>query len=246
MCRMLLACGKLDAEACLLAIVDMARGVAPSHERPDLCHDAGWGMVYRVRGTRKMRTYRSAEPIWADPVRHRAAEMDLDVLAVHCRNSVGGLIGPKHVHPRLLRTEAGTWTAMHNGALPQLAAAFGPGAAPLDTDNYLRLVVERCPGTTPAAVLHVLDRHPGGTSANAFFIHPRRAIVVNDFPSDSPHPRFYTLSMLRTDGGLVVASEPCPDLAPAARWADLGRRHAFEILLDRPQASNPNLEKHHG
>lgn len=237
MCRLLAAVGRAAPVDRLFAAASrMARGAGWNHERGDMVHDAGWGAAWYVADSGWC-SHKSVTPIFQDAQACRLVDLLADrhpsALLIHVRNSsFNGLRGHAFLHPQFHETDSGLrWGIMHNGSLSPLRDLLGSEAGMFDTADYVRFAAPLLgQDDPPNRLVEAMEELPRGwTSANAFLYSHRRLLVVNLFPADTPHPRFYTMHQAVADGIRYFASEPCPEVASS--WSPLGRRVAVEIAL---------------
>ena len=234
MCRLIAVIGNDSAARVLRTARTLARGGSRTHERPEMSHTAGWGMIFRREGSSKLEIYRSGASIEDDAAVDALAAARCDLILIHLRNASGnGLSGGDYAHPQSWQPSSVPWHIMHNGSMPALATRLGAAAAHFDTANYIRYAVpaesDRLDG---ASLLRKLDELPDSTAANAFLVNPHFLYVVNHFPADSRFPRFYTMHEARHDGVRYIASEPLPSLAPMGAWRPIGNGNVIEINLE--------------
>lgn len=240
MCRMIAAVGKFDAGAIANAAVAMSQGRTAAHEFPARRHFDGWGAVY-LDAQDRLACVRDAAPISGDRLRPRLNKVDGRLLVVHARAaSVKSKTGIDYVHPvqgRLGRHDA---YFFHNGYAPDVFRQLGYENSFWDSrELFAWLIPAFEAGDRQAALRERLESLPTSTtSANFMLVEPNGLTICNWFTEPSPSPRYYTMHLARTEGALIIASDPILELAPAAPWEPINNRTIMAFCLQETQVGN--------
>jgi glutamine amidotransferase len=220
MCRHL---GWLGRETSLSSLVlDPPCGLrvqsyAPRRQKHGLLNADGWGVGFFDGST--PRRWRSSAPLWGDV----SFDSIAPALRSHCvvaavRSATVGM--PIEASATAPFTD-GRWLLSHNGVvnrdvLPTSAAA----ASTCDSAVLAALIFARGLGALGQTIAEV-----GAADPNA-----RLNILAADGSRMLATTWGDTLSILRRDDGLVLASEPYDD---QPGWEDVPDRHLVEVTADR-------------
>lgn len=230
MCRMIVAAGRVNVPAVLRAAWGMSAGHTADHDGPITRHPNGWGAAWRE--PTGLGLYRSAEPMpeSADGFPHPPPETDF--LTVHVRHATRPTTnGVRFTHPVTAASGGVPWLLFHNGYTPTAYRPLGRADSEFDTAELLDYLRPAAGDTLDRATLIArLNRlEPGGTAANAVFINPARAYVLQWAFAPIRYPRYFTLWRHRGPQVTYVSSERIHDLAPAAAWEPLAQGDLIEF-----------------
>lgn len=222
MCRMILASGTFDVGGITAAAVAMSRGETADHDNTTVCHQHGWGAVWRDPSEAVV-CHRDTRPAWEGIPDSPLIDLATDFVAVHVRNAtLPEKQGLNFLHP--LSREADDWYFMHNGYMPTVHRLLGRERSQFDSAEYFDYLIP--PGTAALDEEIVMERlkavPPGGsTSGNAIAVNRSGASVVHWSPRETPTPRFFILYEFHTPEVHVISSEVVPALAEPAAWRTL-------------------------
>jgi predicted glutamine amidotransferase len=234
MCRMIMAFGRFASGQIFDSAICMSEGITAGPQAPAPCHRNGWGAVWKDPRTQRLKLYRDTRPI-AEGFRSSGLPgLETDFLAVHVRHAtLPHTQGMEYTHPITRPGSRGPWFLMHNGYLPTVFRELGMAQSRFDTAEYFEYVVPRRGYLLDRdEVLSKLERlAPGSTSANAILINPNRVYVLQWFPAEARHVRYYTMHRLTTAQADIVSSEPMATLSAASGWQPLQRGDLIEFKL---------------
>ena len=122
MCRHIMAVGRSGAAAVLDAAVAMSAGRTADHDGRVRVHPNGWGALRRTPDG-ALAVHREVKPLFETWYDSPVAGLEKTLLAVHSRHAtLPKNRGLEFTHP-LTRPGDVPWYFMHNGFLPDLAAA---------------------------------------------------------------------------------------------------------------------------
>lgn len=230
MCRHL---GWLGAETPVSALVlDPPHGLrvqsyAPRRQQHGLMNADGWGVGF-FDGTTPRR-WRSASPMWGDVSFESIAPAlrGRSIVAAVRSATVGMPIEASAAAP----FTDGTWLLSHNGVVDRAVLPDGLDAESVcDSALLAALVFSRGMGVLGQTIAEVGAADPGARLNIIAANHSRMlATTWGD-----------TLSILRRDDGVVLASEPYDDHPD---WEDLPDRHLVEVTADRVTVTDLNPTK---
>lgn len=233
MCRMILAHGRFSSLAVLHAARAMSEGCTATHDGPIKQHLNGWGAVW-IGTDGGMHVHRDRRPMTESMLNELPGAQNTSFLAVHVRHAtLAHNQGLEFTHPI---TRSGTevpWLLLHNGFLPTIYRQLGRERSIFDSSEYFDYIVPAWGDRLdPDKVLAQLAQiEPGGTSANAIVVNPRRAYIIHWTQPGVQLVRYFTMSHAQTEGAVYYASEQILALAPEARWSPLPSSQVIEIDL---------------
>jgi glutamine amidotransferase len=220
MCRHL---GWLGREASVSSLVlDPPNGLrvqsyAPRRQKHGLLNADGWGVGFFDGAT--PRRWRSAAPLWGDV----SFDSIAPALRSHCvvaavRSATGGMpIEPSATAP----FTDGQWLLSHNGVVDRdVLPASAAAESTCDSAVLAALIFARGLGVLGQTIAEV-----GAADPNA-----RLNIVAVNGSRMLATAWGDTLSILRRDDGVVLASEPYDD---QPGWEDVPDRHLVEVTAER-------------
>ena len=226
MCRHLAYLGPARSLGDLLLVPEhglLTQSYAPRRQRNGLMNADGWGVgFYAAARPDEPARWRSSRPLWADPSFASVAP----VISVGCvlaavRSASAGMPGDETAAAPF---QSGRWLLSHNGTVDR--ALLGPHPAAESVCDSAQLaahlfdsILDSGPEQVGAFVAALGHRDPAAR-LNLLLTDGQRILATrwND-----------TLSVLRTDDSVVVASEPYDD---DPRWADVPDHHLVSATAD--------------
>jgi glutamine amidotransferase len=195
----------------------LVQSYAPRRQKHGLMNADGWGVGFFDGGV--VRRWRSAAPLWGDvSFASVAPALSSDCVVAAVRSASAGMaIEPSASAP----FTDGRWLLSHNGlvdraVLPLSAQAFRHAESTNDSALLAALIFERGVDALADTVAEVAAADPNARlnilAANGSQL---RATTWGD-----------TLSVLRADDGVLVASEPYDD---NPEWQEVPDRHLVAV-----------------
>jgi gamma-glutamyl hercynylcysteine S-oxide hydrolase len=197
----------------------LVQSYAPRRQRHGLMNADGWGVGFFAGARPEPARWRSNRPLWGDAsfasvalvissgcvlaaVRSATARMPLDETAA-------------------APFQSGHWLLSHNGIVDRALLGTHPAAESVCDSAQLAAHLFQFGPEHVGEFVTALGRRDPGARLNLLLTDGRRVLATrwND-----------TLSVLRTDDGVVVASEPYDD---DPRWADVPDHHLVDVAADR-------------
>jgi gamma-glutamyl hercynylcysteine S-oxide hydrolase len=196
----------------------LVQSYAPRRQRNGLMNADGWGVGFYADSRPEPARWRSSRPLWGDASFASVAPVisSACVLAA-VRSATAGMPADETAAAPF---QSGRWLLSHNGVADR--TVLGPHAAAesvCDSAQLAAHLFEFGPERAGEFVADVGKRDPGAR-LNLLLTDGQRILATrwND-----------TLSVLRTDDGVVVASEPYDD---DPRWADVPDHHLVDVSAD--------------
>jgi glutamine amidotransferase len=220
MCRHL---GWLGQDVTLSSLVlDPPQGLlvqsyAPRRQRHGMMNADGWGVGFFDGAT--PRRWRSTAPLWGDvSFASVAPALRSRCLVASVRSASAGM--PIEVSATAPFTD-GQWLLAHNGIVDRAVLPVTTSAEPVcDSAILARLIFERGLDVLGETIVQV-----GTADQNARL----NILAANGFRLLAT-TWGETLSILRRDDGVVLASEPYDD---DSNWQDVPDRHLVQVSADR-------------
>jgi len=191
---------------------------APRRQHHGSVNADGWGVGFFAQPKPMAARWRSNRPLWGDASFASVAPViwSTCVVAAVRSASPGMPLDESAVAP----FQSGRWLASHNGVIDR--AVLGPQATAesvCDSAQLAAYLFELGPENAGEVVAKLGQRDPAAR-LNLLLANGERIIATrwND-----------TLSMLRTDDGVVIASEPYDD---DPRWVDVPDHHLVDVTAD--------------
>jgi gamma-glutamyl hercynylcysteine S-oxide hydrolase len=193
----------------------LVQSYAPRRQRHGLMNADGWGVGFYPAGRDEPARWRSGRPLWADASFASVAP----VISAGCvlaavRSATEGMpIDESATAPFV----SGRWLLSHNGVVDRSVLGPHPDAESVcDSAQLAAHLFEFGPERTAEFIADVGKRDPDAR-LNLLLTDGQQVIATrwND-----------TLSILRRDDGVAVASEPYDD---DPRWADIPDHHLVEV-----------------
>jgi glutamine amidotransferase len=191
---------------------------APRRQRHGTVNADGWGVGFYVPGRAEPARWRSARPLWGDASFASLAPVLASgcVLAAVRSATVGMPIEESAAAP----FTDGRWLLSHNGRVDRAVLPVSPAAeSTVDSAQLAALVFERGPERLADVVREVAAADPAA----------RLNLLATDGTRLVATTWGDTLSVLTTEDGVALASEPWDD-DPA--WTDVPDRHLVVATPD--------------
>jgi len=196
----------------------LRQSYAPRRQRHGTMNADGWGAGFYAGGRPEPARWRSNRPLWSDASFASVAP----VISAGCvlaavRSATAGMPGDETAAAPFV---SGRWLLSHNGVIDR--AVLGPHPAAESVCDAAQLAAhafEFGPERVGEFVADLGKRDPGAR-LNLLLTDGRRILATRWKD---------TLSVLRTERGVVVASEPYDD---DPRWADVPDFHLVDVTAD--------------
>jgi glutamine amidotransferase len=196
----------------------LRQSYAPRRQRHGTMNADGWGAGFYAGGRPEPARWRSNRPLWSDASFASVAP----VISAGCvlaavRSATAGMPGDETAAAPF---GSGRWLLSHNGVVDR--AVLGPHPAAESVCDAAQLAAhafEFGPERVGEFVADLGKRDPGAR-LNLLLTDGRRILATRWKD---------TLSVLRTERGVVVASEPYDD---DPRWADVPDFHLVDVTAD--------------
>jgi gamma-glutamyl hercynylcysteine S-oxide hydrolase len=194
----------------------LAQSYAPRRQRHGRINADGWGVgFYPEARPGTPARWRSARPLWADPSFASVAPVMYSTCIIAAVRSA--TIGMPLDETAVAPFQSGRWLLSHNGVVDR--EIFGPqptAESVCDSAQLAAYLFELGPEQAGALVAKVGQRDPHAR-LNLLLTNGERIIATrwND-----------TLCVLRTDDGVVIASEPYDD---DPGWTDVPDHHLVDV-----------------
>lgn len=191
----------------------LTQSYSPRRQKHGLVNADGWGAGFLDHGVRR---WRSAMPLWSDvSFASVAPVLRSECVVAAVRSASAGM--PVEASASAPFTD-GRWLLSHNGLVDRAVLPSSARAeSTVDSALLATLIFERGLDTLGDTVVEVAAADPNA----------RLNILAADGSRLLATTWGDTLSVLRTDSGVVLASEPFDD---DAGWQDLPDRHLIEVV----------------
>jgi gamma-glutamyl hercynylcysteine S-oxide hydrolase len=202
----------------------LVQSYAPRRQRHGTMNADGWGVGFYADARAEPARWRSNRPLWTDPSFASVAP----VVSSRCvlaavRSATAGMPADETAAAPFA---SGRWLLSHNGIVDRSVLGPHPDAeSACDSALLAAHVFESGPERVGEFVVALAERDPAAR-LNLLLTDGQRVLATrwND-----------TLSVLRSDDGVVVASEPYDD---DPRWADVPEHHLVEVTADAVAATD--------
>jgi glutamine amidotransferase len=196
----------------------LVQSYAPRRQRNGRMNADGWGAGFYPDPLAEPARWRSSRPLWSDQSFASVAPTisSTCVLAAVRSATVGMPLEETAAAP----FQAGRWLLSHNGVVDRALLGPHPAAESVcDSAELAAHLFEAGPEQVGEFVAKLGARDPAAR-LNLLLANGERILATawND-----------TLSVLRTDDGVAVASEPYDD---DPRWSDVPDRHLVDVTAD--------------
>jgi glutamine amidotransferase len=196
----------------------LVQSYAPRRQRNGLMNADGWGVGFYADSRPEPARWRSSRQLWGDASFASVAP----VISAACvlaavRSATAGMPADETAAAPF---QSGRWLLSHNGVVDRTVLGPHPAAESVcDSAQLAAHLFEFGPERAGEFVTDVGKRDPAAR-LNLLLTDGQRILATrwND-----------TLSVLRTDDGVVVASEPYDD---DPRWADVPNHHLVDVSAD--------------
>jgi len=196
----------------------LVQSYAPRRQRHGTINADGWGVGFFAESQPEPARWRGARPLWGDASFASVAPVIYStcVIAAVRSASTGMPLDETAAAP----FQSGQWLLSHNGIIDRAVLGPQPAAESVcDSAQLAAYLFESGPEQAGELVAKLGQRDPGAR-LNLLLANGARIIATrwND-----------TLSILRTDEGVVIASEPYDD---DPRWVDVPDHHLVDVTAD--------------
>ena len=196
----------------------LVQSYAPRRQRYGLMNADGWGVGFFSGARPEPARWRSNRPLWGDASFASVAPVITSggVLAA-VRSATAGMPADETAAAPF---QSGRWLLSHNGVVDRAVLGPHPAAeSACDSALLAAHLFEFGPQRVGEFVTALAKRDPAAR-LNLLLTDGQRVLAT----------RWHdTLSILRSDDGVVVASEPYDD---DPRWADVAEHHLVEVTAD--------------
>jgi glutamine amidotransferase len=196
----------------------LVQSYAPRRQRHGTMNADGWGVGFYAGSRAEPARWRSNRPLWGDPSFASVAPVISSgcVLAA-VRSATAGMPADETAAAPF---GSGRWLLSHNGVVDRGVLGPHPAAeSACDSALLAAHLFESGPERLGEFVAGLARRDPGAR-LNLLLTDGQRVLATRWGD---------TLSILRRDDGVVVASEPYDD---DPRWADVAEHHLVEVTAD--------------
>jgi gamma-glutamyl hercynylcysteine S-oxide hydrolase len=193
----------------------LVQSYAPRRQRHGTVNADGWGVGFFASSRPQPARWRSSRPLWTDASFASVAPVISSgcVLAAVRSATAGMPAGETAAAP----FQSGRWLVSHNGVADRAVLGPHPQAESVcDSAQLAAHLFEYGPERAGDFVVSLGKRDPGAR-LNLLLADGQRLIATRWGD---------TLSVLRSDDGVVVASEPYDD---DPRWTDIPDHHLVEV-----------------
>jgi glutamine amidotransferase len=196
----------------------LRQSYAPRRQRHGTMNADGWGAGFYAAGRPEPARWRSGRPLWSDASFASVAP----VLVAGCvlaavRSATAGMPGDETAAAPF---QSGRWLLSHNGVVDRAVLGPHPAAESVcDSAQLAAHAFEFGPEKVGEFVADVAGRDPAAR-LNLLLTDGQRILATRCGD---------TLSVLRTEHGVAVASEPYDD---DPRWADVPDFHLVDVTGD--------------
>jgi glutamine amidotransferase len=193
----------------------LVQSYAPRRQAHGRMNADGWGVGFFVPGRSDPARWRSSRPIWSDASFASVAPVisSACVLAA-VRSATAGMPADETAAAPFQR---GRWLLSHNGVVDRSVLGPHPAAESVcDSAELAAHLFDFGPERTGEFVADLGKRDPGA----------RLNLLLTDGSRILATSWGNTLSVLHTEDGIAVASEPCDD---DPRWSDVPDHHLVDI-----------------
>ncbi|HEY2312480.1 MAG TPA: ergothioneine biosynthesis protein EgtC [Streptosporangiaceae bacterium] len=196
----------------------LVQSYAPRRQRNGRLNADGWGVGFYAPSRPEAARWRSSRPLWSDASFASVAPVISSTCVVAAvRSATAGMPADETAAAPF---QSGEWLLSHNGIVDREVLGPHPAAESVcDSAQLAAHLFEFGPDRVAEFVVDVGKRDPGAR-LNLLLTNGHRVLATrwND-----------TLSVLRADDGIVVASEPYDD---DPRWADVPDHHLVDVTAD--------------
>jgi len=193
----------------------LVQSYAPRRQRHGRMNADGWGVGFYAGSRPEPARWRSARPLWADPSFASVAPVITATCALAAvRSATAGMPADETAAAPFA---SGRWLLSHNGVLDRAVLGPHPAAESMCDSALLAAHLFEFGPERAGEFVASLGRRAPGARLNLLLTDGRRILATRWED---------TLSILRADDGVVVASEPYDD---DPRWSDVPDRHLVDV-----------------
>jgi glutamine amidotransferase len=196
----------------------LRQSYAPRRQRHGTMNADGWGAGFYAGGRAEPARWRSNRPLWSDASFASVAPViSAGCILAAVRSATAGMPGDETAAAPFL---SGRWLLSHNGVVDRAVLGPHPAAESMcDAAQLAAHAFEFGPERVGEFVADVGRRDPAA----------RLNLLLTDGERILATRWKDTLSVLRTERGVAVASEPYDD---DPRWADVPDFHLVDVTAD--------------
>jgi glutamine amidotransferase len=196
----------------------LVQSYAPRRQRHGRMNADGWGVGFFPDGRPEAARWRSNRPLWTDASFASVAPViSATCVVAAVRSATAGMPADETAAAPF---QCGQWLLSHNGIADRTVLGAHPAAeSACDSAQLAAHLFEFGPDRAGEFVVQ-FGRNDPGARLNLLLTDGSRVIATRWGD---------TLSVLQTEDGVVVASEPYDD---DPRWTDIPDRHLVEVTAD--------------
>jgi gamma-glutamyl hercynylcysteine S-oxide hydrolase len=196
----------------------LVQSYAPRRQRHGRVNADGWGVGFYAPTSQQPARWRSSRPLWSDASFASVAPVISSTCALAAVRSASA--GMPADETAAAPFQSGQWLLSHNGIVDRAVLGPHPAAESMcDSAQLAAHLFEFGPDRIAEFVVALARRDPGAR-LNLLLADGSRILATS---WDD------TLSVLRTDDGTIVASEPYDD---DPRWTDVPDHHLVDVTAD--------------
>jgi glutamine amidotransferase len=198
----------------------LVQSYAPRRQRNGRMNADGWGAGFYAPARPEPARWRSARPLWSDAsFASLAPVISSTCVLAAVRSATAGMPADETAAAPF---QSGRWLLSHNGVVDRAVLGPHPAAESMCDSALLAAHLFEFGPERAGEFVAALARRDPGARLNLLLTSGERILATrwND-----------TLSLLRTDDGVVVASEPYDD---DPRWVDVPDHHLVDVTAGRP------------
>jgi glutamine amidotransferase len=198
----------------------LVQSYAPRRQRNGRMNADGWGAGFYAPVRPEPARWRSARPLWSDAsFASLAPVISSTCVLAAVRSATAGMPADETAAAPF---QSGRWLLSHNGVVDRAVLGPHPAAESMCDSALLAAHLFEFGPERAGEFVAALARRDPGARLNLLLTSGERILATrwND-----------TLSLLRTDDGVVVASEPYDD---DPRWVDVPDHHLVDVTAGRP------------
>jgi glutamine amidotransferase len=193
----------------------LVQSYAPRRQRHGTMNADGWGVGFYAPSRPEPARWRSARPLWSDASFASLAQVITSACVLAAvRSATAGMPADETAAAPFL---SGRWLLSHNGVVDRSVLGPHPAAESVCDSAELAAHLFDFGAERAGEFVAALGRRDPGARLNLLLTDGQRILATrwND-----------TLSVLRADGGIVVASEPYDD---DPRWTEIPDHHLVDV-----------------
>jgi len=196
----------------------LVQSYAPRRQLNGLMNADGWGIGFFAGSRREPARWRSNRPLWSDASFASVAPVISSTCVLAAVRSATPAMPADETAAAPF--QSGQWLLSHNGIVDRAVLGPHPAAESVCDAAQLAAHLFEFGPERAGEFVTALGRRDPGARLNLLLTNGRRVLATRWKD---------TLSVLRTDDGVVVASEPYDD---DPRWADVPDHHLVDVTAD--------------